>query len=97
MSEFPFCCYETFRDGYIAFARGGRFYFGPIAKLSAFLSGSGESFLSDDEAEAKVAELHAQQDNRCHIPQAPDPETLVATRKRWEQERRSGYWEEKSK
>jgi hypothetical protein len=97
MSDLPFKCYETFRDGYIAFERRGRFYFGPIAKLSAFLSGSSESFISDDAAEAKVAELHERQDNRCYSKPHPDSDTeLAAARERWEHERRSGQWEKES-
>jgi hypothetical protein len=55
-------CYEVFSGGYIAFQRGIRFYFGLIANLSTFLSDNdSEDFLVDDEAEARVAELHAQQ------------------------------------
>jgi hypothetical protein len=92
-------CYELFRGDYVAFQRDGRFYFGPIAKLSAFLSGSDESFLADDAAEEKVAELHAQQEHRCESKPAPDSETdgLSTTRQRWEQERRSGHWGKESK
>jgi len=98
MSDLPFKCYETFRDGNIAFERGGRFYFGPVAKLSALLSGSSESFLVDAAAEAKVAELHEHQDNRCYSKQQPDSNTeLAATRERCEHERRRGQWEKESK
>ena len=92
-------CYELFRGDCVAFQRNGRFYFGPIAKLPALLLGSDESFLADDAAEEKVAELHAHQDRRCYSEAAPDSETggLATTRARWEQERRSGHWEKKSK
>jgi hypothetical protein len=92
-------CYELFSGGHVAFARDGHFYFGPTSKLSAFLSGSDESFLADGAAEEKVAELHAPQDRRCYSEAAPDSETggLAKTRARWEQERRSGQWEKKSK
>src|SRR6516162_7792536 len=86
-------CYERFAGGYIAFQRGIRFYFGPVAELSALFSGNSEAFLTDDEAEAKVAELHAQQAETgryCRSEQIADGETLIAIRKRWEQERRSG-------
>jgi hypothetical protein len=97
LSKLP--CYETFSGGNVAFQRDGRFYFGPIAKLAALLSGSDESFLVDDAAEAKVAELQAQQDRHYHSALAPDYETdnLATTRKRWERERSSGQWEKKAK
>jgi hypothetical protein len=92
----PFKCFETFRDGNVAFTRGGRFYFGPIAKLPTLLSGSGESFLTDDAAEKKVAEIHAQQgENRCRAGRdIADSETdqLAITREQWEHDRRSGRW-----
>jgi hypothetical protein len=101
MSELPFKCYETFRDGYIAFERGGRFYFGPIAKLPALLSGSSESFLLDDAAEAKVAELHERQAANCVRNGADiiasETDQLAITRKRWAHERRSGHWERATK
>jgi hypothetical protein len=92
-------CYELFSGGNVAFERDGRFYFGPIAKLSALLSGSSESFLVDDAAEDRVSELHAQQDYRCESKPAPESETdgLATTRQRWEQERRSGHWGKESK
>jgi hypothetical protein len=92
MSEFPFCCYETFAGGYIAFERGGRFYFGPASKLDALLLGSAEDFLTGDEAQARVAELHAQQDYSAHSKQHPESEYLLAIREEWEKERRNGQW-----
>jgi hypothetical protein len=92
-------CYELFLGDNVAFQRGGRFYFGPIAKVPALVSGSGESFLTDDAAEAKVAELHAQQDRRCESKPMPESETdgLATTRARWEHERRTGQWGKESK
>jgi hypothetical protein len=98
MSEFPFRCYETFSGGNIAFERDGHFHFGPAAKLSAFLSGSSESFLIDAEAEAKVAELQALQAKSGHFCRAgalitaSETDNLAIIRKRWEQERSSNKW-----
>jgi len=88
-------CYEVFRDDRIAFEHKGQFCFGPRAKLSAFLSGSSESFLFGEEAEAKIAELRKQQgESRFHSISIPHSTTdeLAATRKRWESERASGQW-----
>jgi hypothetical protein len=93
-------CYELFSGGCVAFQRGGRFYFGPIAKLFAFLSGSSESFLTDEAAEERVAEIHAQQGkNLVRSVSIPTSETdgLATTRQRWEHERRSGHWGKESK
>ena len=89
-------CYELFSGGYVAFERGGRFYFGPISKLSALLSYSSESFLADDAAEERVAQLHAQQgESHCRAGRdivASETDGLAMTRKRWAQERcRSGH------
>ena len=54
-------CYETFAGGLVAFNYANRFHVGPIAKLAAFFSGSNESFLVGEEAEAQVARLRAGQ------------------------------------
>src|SRR6516162_197649 len=83
-------CYEFFRDGSIAFERGTELYFGPSAKLSAFLSGSNESFLSGEEAEARIAQLRERaldRSFRSTPPVSADNDGLATTRKRWESER----------
>jgi hypothetical protein len=91
-------CYERFSDGNVAFQRNGTFYYGPIDKLSELFAGDDDGFLIDDEAEAKVAELHEQQDYRWYSKPHPDSDTeLEATRQRWEHERRSGRWGEEAK
>jgi hypothetical protein len=86
-------CYETFRDGSIAFERGAELYFGPREKLSAFLSGSSESFLSGEEAEARIAQLRKRAGDRpirSTPPVSADNDGLATTRRRWESER--GQW-----
>jgi hypothetical protein len=88
-------CYEVFRDDRIAFEHKGQFCFGPRAKLSAFLSGSSESFFIGEAAEAKITELREQQGesryhSRPHVSNENDE--LAATRKRWESDRASGQW-----
>jgi hypothetical protein len=86
-------CYETFRDGSIAFERGVELYFGPSAKLSAFLSGSNETFLTGEAAEARIAELRKRQGDRpfrSTPPVSADNDGLAQARKRWEAER--GQW-----
>jgi hypothetical protein len=62
--------------------------------LSAFLSGSGESFLVGDAAEAKIAELRAQQGVSHFRSTTPvsDKDGLSLTRRRWESERTNGLW-----
>ena len=88
-------CYEVFRDDRIAFEHKGQFCFGPRAKLSAFLSGSSESFFIGEAAEAKIAELREQQgDSRYHSRPhvSNENDELAATRKRWESDRASGQW-----
>ena len=88
-------CYEIFRDGSIAFEHKGQLCFGPREKLSAFLSGSSESFLVGEAAEAKIAELREQEGesryrSRTHVSDENDG--LAQTRRRWESERASGLW-----
>ena len=85
-------CYEIFRDGNVAFERDGNLCFGPSEKLFAFLSGSAESFLSGEEAEAAIAELRERQGDRPFRRRTPvsDDDGLAKTRKRWESER--GQW-----
>jgi hypothetical protein len=86
-------CYEFFRDGGIAFEREAQLYFGPSAKLSAFLSGSNESFLNGEEAEARIAELRERAGDRpfrSTTPVCADNDGLAQARKRWEVER--GQW-----
>ena len=86
-------CYEFFRDGSIAFEQGAELYFGPRAKLPAFLSGSSESFLTGEAAQAKVAELRERAGDRSFRSTPPvcaDNDGLATTRKRWESER--GLW-----
>jgi hypothetical protein len=76
-------CYETFRDGNVAFEREGTLCFGPSEKLSAFLSGSSESFLSGEAAENAIAELRRQQgENRYRsTTTGSDNDSLATTRR----------------
>jgi hypothetical protein len=86
-------CYETFRNGSIAFEREGQLCFGPSNKLQAFLSGSNESFLVGDAAQSKVDEHHAQQSPTRSKPQiASETDGLSQTRSRWQTERSKGQW-----
>jgi hypothetical protein len=81
-------CYEFFRDGNMAFEREAELYFGPIAKVSAFLSGSNETFLTGEAAKAKIAELRTQQEESRYrsTTTGSDNDSLAQTR-RWESER----------
>src|SRR5262245_42754767 len=93
LAEAGIRCYELFRDGNVAFEREGIVHFGPQTKLSALLSGSLESFLAGEAAQAKIAQLHAQQKcvrSNSFVDVATD--ALATTRKRWEAERTSGQW-----
>jgi hypothetical protein len=85
-------CYEIFRDGSIAFEWKGELYFGPREKLSAFLSGSSEGFLTGEAAKARIAELRERQGDRPFRSTIPvsDNDGLATTRRRWESER--GQW-----
>jgi hypothetical protein len=88
-------CYETFAGRNAAFQHDARFVFGPIAKLPELFEGNDDGFLVDDEAEAKVAELHAQ--NEKHLTRSKHEDGsptdgMSQTRARWEQERESGKW-----
>jgi hypothetical protein len=86
-------CYEVFRDGSLAFEREGQLCFGPASKLSAFLSGSGESFLTGDAAQNKIDSLHATQHPTRSKPQhGNEADGFAQTRKRWETERSKGQW-----
>ena len=93
-------CYETVRGDSIAFEHEGKLCFGPSEKLCAFLSGSSESFLSDQEAENAIATLRVQQRQNPYrstpapIPTAgADTDNLTAILRRWEAERSAGQWE----
>jgi hypothetical protein len=86
-------CYEVFRDGAVAFEREGQLCFGPASKLSAFLSGSGESFLLGEAARSKIDEHHAQQrPTRSKPGLASETDGLALTRRRWLAERSKGQW-----
>jgi len=76
------CC-EVFRGGNVAFQRDGRFYFGPIAELSALFSGDSDSFLVDDAAEEKVADLHAHHDQHRQSKPHPTKVYQVLIHGRW--------------
>jgi hypothetical protein len=80
-------CYERLQSDYVAFERNGEICYGPISRLAAFLSGSGETFLTGDAALAKIRECQAQQRPARSAPH-PVSETdgLSLTRKRWQQE-----------
>jgi hypothetical protein len=83
-------CYEFFHDGNVAFELEGELYFGLRAKLPALLSGSTESFLSGEEAEAKIAESRERSGDRPFRSTpavCADSDGLAQTRKRWESER----------
>jgi hypothetical protein len=86
-------CYEIFRDGSIAFEWEGELCFGPSEKVFAALSGSNESFLTGEAAEARIAELRKRAGDRSFRSTPPvcaDNDGLATTRKRWEAER--GQW-----
>jgi hypothetical protein len=88
-------CYETFRGGSIAFEREGTLYFGPSERLSAFFSGSDESFLVGEAAQSAIAELRTQQGEnpyRSTTPGGSDKDSLAQIRKRWQAERDDGQW-----
>ena len=86
-------CYEVFRNGYVAFEREGQLCFGPTSRLSAFLSGSNESFLTGEEAKAKVAQCHNRQRPTRGKTQTVDPDDgFGRTRRCWEAERSKGEW-----
>jgi hypothetical protein len=83
-------CYELFRDGAIAFERGGELCFGPSEKLSAFFSGSSESFLTGQAAQTAIAQLRKRAGERpfwSTPPVCADNDSLATTRRRWETER----------
>jgi hypothetical protein len=90
-------CYEQFSNNHVAFARNGSFYYGPIDKLSELFAGDEDGFLIDDEAEEKVAELHA-----AYLYQAgekivaSETDGMTTTRARWAKERKSGQWAKKT-
>jgi hypothetical protein len=93
LSQAGLRCYEVFRDGAVAFEREGQLCFGPASKLSAFLSGSNESFLVGEEAQDKIAKLHSQQrPTRSQTSRASENDGLAQTRNRWEAERAKGQW-----
>jgi hypothetical protein len=88
-------CYETFPGGAIAFEHNGELCFGPQTKLSPFLSGSTESFLVGEAAQAAIAELRGLQ-GQSRFQSATtgsDNDSLVQIRKRWDAERSAGQWE----
>jgi hypothetical protein len=87
-------CYEVFRAGRIAFERDGKLCFGPQSKLSAFLTGSDESFFVGEAAQTAIAEERKQQgDSRFRsTTSGSDNDGLAQTRRRWENERASGQW-----
>jgi hypothetical protein len=91
-------CYETFPNRCIALQHNRRFYFGPIEQLSQLIhSGSADSFLTDEAAEAKVSELHSQQNADRHLARSkyePGTETdgMTQTRARWAKEKAAGQW-----
>jgi hypothetical protein len=81
-------CYEVFRDGAIAFEREGKLCFGPSEKLSAFFSGSSESFLTGQAAQTAIAQLRkGDRPFRSPPPVSAENDGLATTRKRWERER----------
>jgi hypothetical protein len=90
-------CYEIFRDGNMAFEREGTFCFGPSEKISAFFSGSNESFLFGQRAQTAIAQLRKRAGDRPFRstptpPVSADNDGLATTRKLWEAERVSGQW-----
>jgi len=88
-------CYDVFRSGRIAFEREGKLCFGLTAKLFTFLFRSEEILLTNDEAEAKIAELRKRQGESRYNSRRPvsnENDELAATRKRWESQRASGQW-----
>jgi len=88
-------CYELFRDGSIAFVREGQLCFGPTNRLDAFLSANSESFLLGETAQAKIAQLRAQQGQSSYrsTTAGSDEDSLAQTRNRCEAERSAGQWE----
>jgi hypothetical protein len=86
-------CYEVFRDGGIAFERESELCFGPHEKLSAFFSGSSESFLFGQAAQTAIAQSRkraGERPFRSTPPVSAENDGLATTRKRWESER--GQW-----
>jgi hypothetical protein len=65
----------------------------PHQNSAPFLSGSTESFLTDDAAKAKISQCHAQQrPTRSQTSRASENDGLAQTRNRWQAEKAKGQW-----